>query len=165
MKKQTIKGLIIRPAVLNDCVIIKNLINTHAAQGLMRSKSVNQLTTNLFHYVVAEINQTIIGVCGLKIWPIDGVEIISSAVRSEFHGIGVGIKLNQEIIKMISHKGFKEIFLLTKQPRFYAKLGFKEISKSDLSYKTYIDCINCLQNKSDDPKKIDCASVAMRLFL
>jgi len=165
MKKQKIKGLIIRPAVSDDCIAMKNLINTHAAHGLMRPKSVNQLTTTLFHYIVAEIDQTIIGVCGLKIWPVDGAEIISSAVRSEFHGIGVGMKLNRKIIEMISRRGFKKIFILTKQPGFYAKLGFKEMPKTALLYKTYADCINCLENKSNDPKKIDCTSAAMQLFL
>lgn len=165
MEKQKIKGLIIRPAELKDCIAMKNLINAHAAHGLMRPKSVNQLTITLFHYVVAEIDQAIIGVCGLKIWPIDGAEIISSAVRSEFHGIGVGTKLNQTIIKMISYKGFKKIFVLTKQPGFYAKLGFKKISKTALSHKIYVDCINCPENKSNDPKKIDCTDTAMQLLL
>ena len=66
---------------------------------------------------------------------------------------------------MISHRGLKEIFVLTKQPGFYAELGFKEMPKTALSYKIYADCIDCPENKSNDPKKIDCTDTAMRLFL
>lgn len=165
MKKQKIKELVIRPAMSDDCVAMENLINTYVDMGEMLHKNVKQLFVALSHYVVAEVNQTIIGVCGLKIWPIDGAEIISSAVKFEFRRRRVGLKMNQEIIRMIRRRGFKKVFVLTKQTEFYSALGFKKISKTVLSYKTYVDCINCPKNKSNDPKKIDCINTAMQLLL
>lgn len=151
----------VRKAKVDDAVAMKNIINAHAAHGLMRSKSVSRLLESLPHYFVAEIDGQIVGVCGFKIWPSEGVEIISSAVKSEYHGQGIGLKLNKECIKAAHQIGFTNFFVLTKQPKFYAKLGFQETPKEKLSIKIFVDCDGCSENKSDAPGKVICSDVAM----
>lgn len=165
MKNQKLDGFVVRPAQTADCVAMKNIINTHAAHGLMRPKSISQLRVRLLHYFVADFNGKIIGVCGLKIWPDDGVEIISSAVLREFHNQGVGVALNKQVIKTATSRGFTKFFVLTKQPGFYAKLGFVEISKSMLANKTYEDCSGCAENTSEDIGHVLCSDIAMQLLL
>lgn len=157
------KEVIIRKAGIGDVTTIKHIINGHAAHGLMRPKSVDRLTEVLPNYFVAEVAGAVIGVCGFKIWASDGVELISSAVRSEYHRQGIGAALNKACIDNCLTIGFRRFFVLTKQPEFYAALGFIEVKKTELQAKVFIDCGGCPENEATDPGQVVCSDIAMVL--
>ena len=158
-----LKGLVIRNAMVGDVVTMKNIINGHAAHGLMRPKSVDRLTETLPNYFVAEVDGVVVGVCGFKIWAVDGVELISSAVLGKFHRTGIGSALNKTCIDACQKMGFKGFFVLTKQPEFYTKLGFVEVKKTKLRTKVFTDCANCSENMATKPGRVICSDVAMVL--
>jgi len=167
-EKMNMQGLIIRPAKISDIVAILIIINEHASQGLMLEKNFCEMLELLPNFFVAELSGKIIGVCGFKIWLTKEAEIISSAVIEEHHRKGIGTKLNRKCIGRARTLGFARFFTLTKQPEFYETLGFVKISKQEISYKLYIDCLKCKDNKNRDPNFIlsaNCQDVAMRLLV
>jgi amino-acid N-acetyltransferase len=166
--KMNMQGLIIRPAKIFDIAAILLIINEHANRGLMLEKTYCELLELLPNFFVAEISGKIIGVCGFKIWLTEEAEIISSAVIEEYHRKGIGTKLNRRCIGRARTLGLTRFFTLTKQPEFYISLGFVEISKQEISYKLYVDCLKCKDNKNRDPNFIlsaNCQDVAMRLLV
>lgn len=161
-------GLIIRPAKKSDIPAMLKIINAHAAQGLMLEKEYWELLGLLPNFFVVELLGEIIGVCGFKIWLTEEVEIISSAIVERHHQKGFGTKINRKCIGRARTLGFTRFFTLTKQPRFYASLGFFEIPKQEISYKLYVDCLRCKDNKERDPNFIlsaNCKDIAMRLIV
>jgi amino-acid N-acetyltransferase len=161
MKAKNVPGLRIRKAKLKDCVAMRDIINTHAREGLMLPRSLNKLVILLPQYFVAEIKNAIVGVCGYQIWPSEGIEIISSAVISRLHGRGIGQKLINSCIQETKRMGFKKFFALTLQAEFFGKLGFTIVDKESLSPKIYAECISCPNNRSNEVDKIECDEVAV----
>lgn len=165
MKKKKITGLKIRSARLNDVQTIRKIIATHVGEGLILHKSTSQVIQLLPQFVVAELNGNVIGNCAYKIWPNGDVEIISSAVNTKYHGLGIGTALIGQSLKNAGQIGFKRFFTFTMQPEFFKKLGFTEISKSMVPAKLYADCAGCRKNRSTNPKRIVCDEIALRLIL
>ncbi len=165
MKNDEVKNLVIRPAVKKDCLAMKDIIKVHANEGQMLAKTISQLISLLPNYVVAEVDGTIVGVCGFKIWPADGVELISSAVTKEFHDRGIGSRLNRKCIEIARALGFDKFFVLTKRDDFYRGLGFREVPKTEFTSKVSSDCIFCRENEAEDPEEkiIKCEEKAMKL--
>lgn len=162
MNSKDVTRLRIRKATVRDCVAMRDIINKHADEGLMLHKSLNQLILLLPQYFVAVIDGVIVAVCGYKIWPSEGVEIISSAVIQTLHGMGIGRRMIFSCVEEAQKMGFKKFFTLTFQSGFFAKLGFFEVPKESLSSKIYTDCMYCRKNRSNEPDKIECDDVAMR---
>ena len=169
MKSEEVKNLVIRSAVKKDCLAMKEIIKVHANEGQMLVKTISQLISLLPNYVVAEVDGTIVGVCGFKIWPVDGVELISSAVTKEFHDRGIGSRLNRKCIEIARALGFDKFFVLTKRGDFYRGLGFREVPKAEFknefTSKISSDCIFCRENEAEDPEEkiIICKEIGMKL--
>jgi amino-acid N-acetyltransferase len=156
----------IRPATLEDCLTMAYIINGHARAGHMLHKSVDQLVSSIRNFLVAVKNGEIEGNCGMEFWPRNGVEIISSAVRSRSHGEGIGTALNKRCIQIAKNLGFKQIFTLTKRVSFYQNLGFIEFPKEEIQEKIWNNCRLCRLQKGFTKNGIPiCEEVAMRLIL
>jgi len=54
--------------------------------------------------------------------------------------------------------GLKKVFALTYQPKFFERLGFSEIEKTQLPHKIWTDCIHCV-------KFPDCDEIALEILL
>jgi amino-acid N-acetyltransferase len=158
------KELKIRPPILEDCLTMAYIINGHARAGHMLYKSFDQLISTIRNFLVAIKNGEVEGTCGMKFWPRDGVEIISSAVRSRSHDQGIGTALNKGCIQIAKSLGFKQVFTLTKRVSFYQNLGFIEFPKEEIQEKIWNDCRLCKLQKGFTRKGIPiCEEVAMRL--
>jgi amino-acid N-acetyltransferase len=144
----------IRKARIKDIRQIQNLINAFARQDLMLPRSLNELYETLRDFWVAEENRKIIGCCALHISWEDLAEIKSLAVAKPRQRKGVGKKLVFACLKEAQDLGAKKIFVLTYQPLFFQKLGFKKIKNSALPHKIWAECINC-------PKFPNCQETAL----
>ena len=103
-------------------------------------------------------NNSIVGVCGLGICWDDLAEIKSLAVVPTHQGKGYGRSLVEVSLKEAREFGIPKVFTLTYIPRFFQKLGFKEIDKSKLPQKIWADCLKC-------PHFPDCKEVALITYL
>jgi len=133
----------IEKAKVKDVEAIVNLVNSFAAKGIMLGISKSYTYEHIREYIVVKHNNEVIGCGALKVHWEDIAEIRSLAVDSRHHGNGVGAKIVRYLLREAKELGIKKVFALTMQPNFFKKLGFKEISKDDLPYKIWKDCVNC----------------------
>jgi amino-acid N-acetyltransferase len=148
-------SVVIRKAGMADVKEIYDLLNSYAEKGELLGRSLSSLYDNLRDFQVAIFEDgTIVGVCALHICWENLAEIRSLAVFAEYHKQGIGRMLAEQCLAEAKVFAITEVFTLTYQPRFFAKLGFASIDKKDLPHKVWTDCINC-------PKFPDCNEEAM----
>jgi len=148
----------IRRALITDARTIHQLLLGYAQQGQLLGRSLVDIYDALRDFHVVEENGQIIGTGALQICWEDLAEIRSLAVKEGLVGKGVGRILVESCLEEARMLGLKRVFALTYQPRFFEKLGFVEIEKSELPHKIWTDCIHCV-------KFPDCDEVALAIDL
>jgi len=141
--KSEVMRYMIRKAKIEDIKEIQKLINFFAKQDLMLPRSLNELYDNLRDFWVAQENKKIIGCAALHISWDDLAEIKSLAVLKHSQGRGVGKELISACLNEARELGAKKIFVLTYNPDYFKKFGFKRVKTSDLPHKVWAECINC----------------------
>jgi amino-acid N-acetyltransferase len=155
----------IRPAEFKDAESIFRLIKSYPEELLPRSTS--DIVQNIDRFLVAELDEKIVGTVAWQILPEIGtsrqpsVEIQSLAVRKNLRKTGIGRTLVLGAIQRIKPLQPMQIIALTFAPDFFRKLGFREIPKRKLMHKIYMGCMNC--SKYDSP--FTCPEIAMSLEL
>ena len=96
-----------------------------------------------WQYLVAEIDDKIVGFGGLAWYPIPSKGLMAwieeVVVSSDHRRQGIGKKIMDELLKITKEKGCVQIKLTTSNPgarKLYEKLGFKLKEKSVLMKKT-----------------------------
>jgi amino-acid N-acetyltransferase len=137
---------------------IFQLINRLAAKGQMLPRSKYQIVTSLMNFLVALDGGEVVG-CGafIPLWT-DLGEIRSTAVDEARQGQGIGRLLVQGLIEDGRRLAIPEIFVLTYQVGFWAKLGFVVTDKDRFPRKVWRECLEC-------PKLEMCDETAMHLML
>lgn len=144
----------IRKARIEDIKKMQGLINAFAAMDLMLPRSLNELYENLRDFWVIEENKTIAGCCALHVSWDDLVEIKSLAVAKGRQNKGVGAELVNACLSEAKQLGAKKVFVLTYEPEYFKKFGFKKVRHEDLPHKIWAECINCC-------KFPDCDEIAL----
>jgi len=142
-----------RPA---DVPLIQQLINRYAADGLMLSRTENELYETLRDFIVCESNGQILGCVALHVIWADLAEVKSLAVAPELQGKGVGSELVQAALEEARRLQIPRVFALTFRSHFFERLGFHCIDKHELPQKIWGECIRC-------PKFPDCGEQAVLL--
>jgi amino-acid N-acetyltransferase len=146
--------MIYRKATFADVEAMHKLINDYAAQGLMLGRSRNVFYESLRDFIIAEDGGTIRGVGALHLIWDELAEVRAMAIDSTITHQGVGREIVAQLVAEANLLGIKSVFTLTYQPGFFAKLGFQEIAKEQLSQKVWKECINC-------PKFPNCDEIAL----
>lgn len=152
------QGIRIRPATVRDVGAMLTIINDYAAGQVMLARSPLALYENLRDFLVAEREGEILGCGALHVVWGDLAEIRSIAVLPDRKGQGLGMRLAQELLQQAEALFLPRVFAFTYSPGFFARLGFREVSHSELPHKVFGDCLNC-------PKFNACDEIAMLLEL
>lgn len=158
-------NIIIRRATLADVMPIHALIQSYPDELILRP--LNNIVENIDRFTVAVEGEQIIACACWQILPEVGnpegatVELQSVAVNKAYRGKGVGTKLVKFLLQRI--EGFRPVqaIVLTFEPEFFGKLGFKKIEKTQIIHKIYRGCIYC--TKHTNP--FTCPEIAMALQL
>ena len=144
----------IRKAKLKDVKEIQGLIRIYSGRGDVLPRSLGDLYDHLRDFFVFTQDRTLRGVCALHIcW--DGLaEIRSLVVREDARMKGIGMRLAKACLREAKALGVERVFVLTYQPEFFGKLGFREVDKAVLPHKIWADCLKCV-------KFPDCDEIAM----
>lgn len=142
----------------SDVILMQELVNANADQGLMLPRSRNAIYETLRDFTVAEEDGKIIAVGALHIIWDEMAEIRALAVAPDVKKKGIGRKLVGLLIEEAKSLGVKQVFALTYQPGFFVKCGFTEVSKDNLPHKVWKECINC-------PKFPNCDEIALIMNL
>lgn len=156
---------IFRRATLRDVWAIHALIQTYPNELILRP--INNIVENIDRFTVGYLDDKLVACACWQILPEIGqpeaatVELQSVAVDRAFKGQGLGKKLVQYVLQRID--GFKpaQAIVLTFEPDFFGKLGFKQIEKTKIIHKIYRGCIYC--TKHTNP--FTCPEIAMALQL
>ncbi len=146
--------MIFRKARISDTEYMAPLINQYAEKGLMLHRTISFLYQKIRDYTVIEKSGEIIGVGGLHIFWKDLAEICSLAIKPENLNNGLGFRLVETLLEESRDLEIDRVFVLTYQPLFFEKCGFKRIEKESLPQKVWTECINC-------PKFPNCDEIAL----
>lgn len=148
----------IRPARMSDVPALAELINYHAERGQMLHRSAAYLYERVRNFCVCPIKEDIVGCCALEpVWG-DLGELKSLAVREELRGQGIGKALIGKSLASSKSIGVKKVFCLTREPKFFEKLGFGQIDRNKLPHKIWSECVSY-------PSKDNCDEIALILKL
>lgn len=156
---------LIRVAVLADANAIFDLIKSHPEELI--SRALSDLVENIDRFVIAEQDGRLVGCASWNILPEIGeperasVEIRSVAVRKALQGTGVGSAMVRTILQQIRPLGAAQVVALTFAPAFFARLGFREVPKTQLMHKIYMGCVNCTKHANP----FTCPEIAMVMEL
>jgi argininosuccinate lyase / amino-acid N-acetyltransferase len=144
----------VRAATLEDVPDICALINYWTAKGENLPRSEEDVIRSIGDFGVAEANGEIIGCASLLVYTSDLAEIRSLGVDPETHGGGAGSKLVDYFVERAQELRIPRVFVLTRAPAFFDRLGFHIASIDTLPEKVWKDCRMC-------PKQNCCDEVAM----
>ena len=146
--------MIYRKARFGDIESIYGLVDIYAAQGDMLPRSRNTLYENLRDMIVAETDDTVIGVGALHIMWDRLAEVRMMAVSPQYMRQGIGTEIVRLLLDEGDAIGIEKVFTLTYKPEFFRQLGFIRISREELPQKVWKECIDC-------PKYPNCDEIAM----
>ena len=129
-------------------------INGFADKGAMLHRSLSQLYENIRDFFVIEEEGAIVGCAALHVSWKDLAELKSLAVSEEAQGRGYGRALIEACRKEADEIGLGRVFALTYVPGLFAKMGFREVERSELPRKVWTECVFC-------PKFTDCDEIAV----
>ena len=143
-----------RSAKISDAKAINALINSYAERDRMLFRSLADIYENLQTFIVAELENTIVGCCALEVIWADLAEIKSLAIDEAYKGKGIGTELVAAAVEQAAKLGVPKVFALTLEPGFFEKSGFDIVEKEALPMKVWSDCARC-------PKQQNCDEIAV----
>jgi amino-acid N-acetyltransferase len=120
----------VRPASLADVAGIVSLLADHRADPSLFLRSHGDVSTHLADFLVAQDpSGHLCGCAALHQHTADLAELLSVAVESARHSRGLGMLLVKRCLERAHHAGVRVVFLATTKPSYFARLGFRPISK------------------------------------
>jgi amino-acid N-acetyltransferase len=135
--------LTIRKASMADVPELLRVINAYAARGIMLPRTEFEMAENLRDFTVVFAGGQLAGCGALHFYTPQMAEVRSLAVNEDFQGCGAGRKIVQALELEARDFGLAGVFAFTYIPRFFEKLGFREIDRGELPLKAWKDCLRC----------------------
>lgn len=134
---------VVRKPKLTEVVAIKQLLDDAAGRGLVLPRALPELYENVRDFYVYVDELGLGGCVAMHIDMVDLAEVRSLVVREDLRGQGVGAKLLHAVVDEARRLEIARLYALTRVPVFFSKNGFREISKDELPYKVFKDCMRC----------------------
>lgn len=148
----------IRKAILQDARQIHRLLLQYAKDGIVLPRSLMEIFESIRDFYVFVDEENVMGAAALNICWEDLAEIRSLVVAESCFGRGIGRHLVEACLTEARSLGIGRVFALTYEQKFFEKLGFAVIEKSELPQKIWGDCIKCA-------KFPECDEIALSLTL
>lgn len=142
----------VRAASAQDIHRIFEIIDQCAASGSVLPRTIENIALAIESFFVGEVDGRILGCCALVTCGPSMAEIRSVATAEEGRGFGVARAVVEYAIVMGKALEFERLFLLTKIPGFFEKLGFSLVDPAALPDSFIADLVHAqkrsLFNKS-----------------
>ena len=132
----------VRKPALKDAPGIQALIQHYAERKFLLPRSLSQVCEDLRDFIVCERDGKIVGCGALHLWS-DLAEIRSLAVDEKYWRRGIGTDILRACLDEAKQLGVKTVFVLTYQPDFFERLGFRRVSKDKFPHKIWVECAHC----------------------
>jgi amino-acid N-acetyltransferase len=148
----------LRSALAHDAEGIAALVNIYASRGELLSRSLGEIHDTIDDWIVALINQSVIGCGSLISYSPLYTEVRSLAVLDHYRGQGIGKALVSHLKLKARKRGVCRLFALTRAVPFFECIGFQRSPNIQFPEKVWRDCMLC-------SRQDDCDEVAVVLSL
>ena len=116
----------VRHAQRADAAQILELVSQYAAQGLMLSRTLDEISARIDSYVVATYeSRRVIACAALEEYSPSLAEVSSVAVAPDHHGEGLGSQVVLGIERLARARDIEELFALSLTDNFFLSLSYK----------------------------------------
>lgn len=130
-------SITIRPAKTTDVRAIRELIDVYSVDGSLLSKATVTIFEDIQEFLVAELNDSVIGCGALHVMWEDLAEVRTLAVHPDHARHGIGSQILEALLDKARDLGVKRVFCLTFQKEFFGRHGFEEIDDSPVGHDVY----------------------------
>lgn len=130
-------SIVIRPARTSDVRAVRDLVDLYSPEGRLLSKSTVTLYEDVQEFIVAELDNKIVGCGALHVMWEDLGEVRTLAVLPEMHGKGLGTQMLDVLTERALGLGLSKLFCLTFETGFFGRHGFTEIESAPIDTTTY----------------------------
>jgi amino-acid N-acetyltransferase len=129
--------VVIRPARTQDVRAIRSFIDIYSTDGRLLSKATVTLFEDIQEFLVAEIDDDIVGCGALHVMWEDLAEVRTLAVDPAVAHRGIGSRLLEALLDRARQLGVQRVFCLTFAVPFFARQGFVEIEDTPVDHDVY----------------------------
>ena len=151
--KQEKANFTLRQATLADVDSLMDMIEYWAKQGQNLPRKRNDIIRGIQTFAVCVKNEKVVGCACLYVYDSGLAEIRSLGVSPVIQRQGQGRAIVNYLLKRASKMFIQRVFVLTRSPEFFSKVGFQKTVIEALPEKILKDCENC-------PKREECDEVA-----
>ena len=133
-------------ATLVDIPLMQTMVAQEVKDGVILERNEDEVATNIRSYVLAKIDDELVGYAALHIHSARLAEIRSLIVSDKYRGKNIGKKIVEFTLEEAEKIGVgEEVLVLTYLPEFFKKINFVEIAKESIpEHKIWTDCIKCI---------------------
>ncbi|MDY5064349.1 MAG: GNAT family N-acetyltransferase [Succinivibrio sp.] len=151
--KQEKANFTVRQATLADVDSLMDMIEYWARQGQNLPRKRNDIIRGIQTFAVCVKDEKVVGCACLYVYDSGLAEIRSLGVSPVIQRQGQGRAIVNYLLKRASKMFIQRVFVLTRSPEFFSKVGFQKTVIEALPEKILKDCENC-------PKREKCDEVA-----
>lgn len=151
--KQEKANFTVRQATLADVDSLMDMIEYWAKQGQNLPRKRNDIIRGIQTFAVCVKDDKVVGCACLYVYDSGLAEIRSLGVSPVIQRQGQGRVIVNYLLKRASKMFIQRVFVLTRSPEFFSKVGFQKTVIEALPEKILKDCENC-------PKREMCDEVA-----
>ena len=151
--KQEKANFTVRQATLADVDSLMDMIEYWARQGQNLPRKRNDIIRGIQTFAVCVKDDKVVGCACLYVYDSGLAEIRSLGVSPVIQRQGQGRAIVNYLLKRASKMFIQRVFVLTRSPEFFSKVGFQKTVIEALPEKILKDCENC-------PKREKCDEVA-----
>ena len=151
--KQEHASFTVRQATLADVDALMDMIEYWAKQGQNLPRKRNDIIRGIQTFAVCVKDSQVMGCACLYVYDSGLAEIRSLGVSPVVQRQGQGRAIVNYLLKRAAKMFIKRVFVLTRSPEFFSKVGFQKTVIEALPEKILKDCENC-------PKRATCDEVA-----
>lgn len=142
--------VVCRRAAVEDLDVLVELIRGYAEKGIMLPRSRKVLEGQLQWFVVAEVDNQVVGCGSLTQLGQELVEVRSLGISDGHKGHGIGSKMLELLIEQAIALKIPKIMALTYEVSFFVKNGFEVVEKEIFPEKVWKDCVHCKKQHACD---------------
>jgi amino-acid N-acetyltransferase len=139
-----------RKAVLPDAPTISALVSQYTGDGTLLPRSLQEICENVRDFTVVEHRGKVIACAALHFYGLGLAEVRSVAVDRNAQGRSAGTMLIKGLLEEANAHDIGRVFLFTRVPDFFGRLGFVQVPHHTLPEKVHKDCLNCSRRNNCD---------------
>jgi N-acetylglutamate synthase-like GNAT family acetyltransferase len=139
-----------RKAILPDAPAIFSLVSQYTADGTLLPRSLQEICENVRDFTVVEHRGKVIACAALHFYGLGLAEVRTVAVDKQAQGKSAGTKLVKGLLEEAAAHDIGRVFLFTRVPDFFGRLGFISVPHHTLPEKVHKDCLNCSRRNNCD---------------